>query len=265
MCIKYGALYMIINNIFSTSNIKFCCNKQEKSAKIRLKYQSDTFERTTNNVNKDYEKYKQLLDKIYNAKDSNGKIIYDSRINLAMYPDVSKKEEGVLIYAGVNDEHDEINRYLSGRPMQKLTPELAEDMVQVIDFSLKEIDKKYGKYNGIVYRQGIIPNNNQQYISTSTDPIIAATLYGGVFIQKNLDFAIIKTRNGHKINEFQRDMDSEYAENEEEILLPRTTKLKEIKEPNYELLNKKRQFVKILEQYAHRPINPSSVHIYEEI
>lgn len=55
MCIKYGALYMIINNIFSTSNIKFCCNKQEKSAKIQLKYQSDTFERTTNNVDKDYE------------------------------------------------------------------------------------------------------------------------------------------------------------------------------------------------------------------
>ena len=148
--------------------------------------------------------------------------------------------------------------------MKELDVEIAKDIVNVTDYALNKLDKKYGKYSGIVYRQGIVPENNKQYISTTTCPDIAATLYGGVCILNDLDFAIIKTKNGHKINEFQRHMESDYAEEEEEILIPRTSQFSEIESPQGKLLKEKNNFIKRLEKYAHKSINSSRIKVYEE-
>lgn len=256
---------MFINS-FTPKIISFGNNftKHKTEYKFANSYDSFTRNNCDNNEIKNDIEYNKTLEKIYSYKNKSGKLIYNYQQNIKDYPKVTKDEEGLLLYAGSSDIHDDINRYLSNRPMKELNGEIAKDIVNVTDYALNKLDKKYGKYSGIVYRQGIVPENNTQYISTSTCPDIAATLYGGVCILNDLDFAIIKTNNGHKINEFQRDMESEYAEDEEEILLPRTSKFNEIKHPQGELLKEKNNFIKILETYAHKTINPSRVKVYEE-
>lgn len=253
-------------NYFTLSKTSFTSNHRKQNAICKNTNSNDTFIKNNieqNSIKNDKE-YNQTLEKIYSYKNKLGKPIYNYQQNITDYPKATKDEEGLLLYAGSSDIHDDINRYLSNRPMKELDIEISKDIINVIDYALNKLDKKYGKYSGIVYRQGIIPENNKQYISTTTCPDIAATLYGGACILNNLDFAIIKTKNGHKINEFQRDMESDYAEEEEEILLPRTSEFREIKSPQGELLKEKNNFVKILEMYAHKSINSSKVKVYEE-
>lgn len=208
---------------------------------------------------------KNILNRVYLYKDYNKEPLFDIALNRQKYPKVKPNQEGLLLYAGYGDLSNDMNRFLSRREMYRMNPKQAEDVIRAFDYSLKKLDEEHGKYSGIVYRQGFFPQGQHQYISTTTDPVIAATMRGGICFNKNLEFAIIKAKNGHKINEFQRKMGSDYAEEEEEILLSRTAKFREITEPQGLYLNLKRNFHKLLETYAHQEISPSKIRIFEEI
>ena len=209
--------------------------------------------------------YKDILNKIRDYKGQDEKPIFNFQYNLADYPKIKKDQEGLLLYAGCGDLSDEMNRFLSKRELKKLTPVQAKEVISAFDYSLNKLDEKFGKYSGIVYRQGFFEPGSQQYISTTTDPVIAATLRGGICMNKNLEFSLLKVKNGHKINEFQRKMGSDYAEEEEEILISGTSKLREVKTPYGQLLTLKNNFKKTLEDYAHQEINPDKIRIFEEI
>ena len=209
--------------------------------------------------------YKNILNRIYNYKGYDNKPLFDIKYNKMRYPDINKEDEGLLFYAGYCDLSDDINRYLSKRELYKMTKAQAKDVVKVLDYSLNRLDEKYGKYSGIVYRQGFFPLGQHQFISTTKDPLIAAKLRGGLFINKDLDFSIIKTKNGHKITNFQREMGSNYAEEEDEILLSRKSKFKEIIDPQGEYLSLKKRFHKILEQHSLSKVDSDKIRIFEEI
>lgn len=213
---------------------------------------------------KSLQEYKTVLERIYNHKNSSGTIIYNAEINLKIYPKAKKEEEGLLIYAGVNDLSSDINKFLTNRPMKEMDESMAKDVVRVLDYSLEQLDKKYGTYNGIVYRQGFFEPNTGQYISTTTEPEIAASLRGGVMMNKNQDFYVIKTKKAHKINKFQKKMGSDYAEEEEEILIDRTAKLEEVKYPIGDLLIAKRELLKLLNEYSHQYFNEDKVKVFIE-
>lgn len=209
--------------------------------------------------------YVNILGKICDYKGIDGNPVFNFEYNLSKYPKIKKEQKGLLLYAGCGDLSDEMNRFLSKRELKKLTPTQAKDVISALDYSLNKLDEKFGKYSGIVYRQGFFQPNSKQYISTTTDPVIAATLRGGICMNKNLEFSLLKVKNGHKINEFQRKMGSDYAEDEEEILLSGTSKLREITKPYGQLLTLKNNFRKTLEDYAHQEINPDKIRIFEEI
>ncbi len=214
---------------------------------------------------KSKEEYIKVLDRVYNYKLSDGEPLFNLEYNKKMYPKIKKEVEGVLLYAGYGDLSNDINRYLSGRDMRNMMPYQANDVVRAVDYSLQCLDKKYGKYSGFVYRQGVFPVGEHQFISTTSDPIIAATLRGGICFDKNLDFSIINAKKGHKINSFQKSMGVEFGEEEEEILLSRTSDFKEITNPQGNLLFAKRKFLNILESYTHTKLNPDKVRVFEEV
>lgn len=208
---------------------------------------------------------KNILNRIYYYRDCNKNPLFDIALNRQKYPNVKPNEEGLLLYAGYDDLSNDMNRFLSRREMYRMNPKQAEDVVRVFDYSLKKLDEQYGKYSGFVYRQGFFPLGQHQYVSTTTDPVIAATLRGGIYLNKNLEFSIVKVKNGHKINEFQRKMGADYAEEEEEILMSRTARYREITDPQGQFLMLKNKFHKLLETYAHQKILPSKIRLFEEI
>lgn len=214
---------------------------------------------------KSLDEYIQTMNRIYNYKIAGEKPLFSKMENLSGYKKAKKEEEGLLLYAGDMDLSDDINRFLSGRNMTEMTSAQARNVVRALDYSLKKLDERYGRYSGIVYRQGFFPINQKQYISTTTDPVIAATLRGGIYYDKNMEFSIINLKNGHKIRDFQRRVGSDFAEEEEEILAPRTNSYREILNPTGQYYIKKRVFHKLLETYAHQEINPNRIRVFEEI
>lgn len=209
--------------------------------------------------------YVEVLDRIYNYRNSENQFIYNAQFNLTSYPNVSKEQEGILLYAGTSDLSGDINRFLSGRQMRDMTEPMAKDVVRVLDYSLKDLDKEFGRYSGLVYRQGFFPEKGEQFISSTSVPEIAATLRGGILSNSKMNFSIIKTKNGHRIDKFQAKMESDYAEEEEEILLSRKSKYKEILNPQGIYRMEKDKFIRMLELYGHCPIRNSQVRVFEEI
>ena len=258
---------------FSQSVVNY--NNYFKSEKPKVSVLAPSFTANPKGVCKDLTKvgaevlsdaeYKKLLDKVYSYTCKDGKPLYNAEYNLKNYPKIKKDQEGLLLYAGCSDISDDMNRFLSHRDMRRMAKEQAKDVIKVFDYSLKKLDDKFGKYSGFVFRQGVFPSGQHQYISTTTDPVIAATLRGGICTNKNMEFSLIKAKNGHKINEFQRKMGSDYAQEEEEILLSRKAKIREIKTPYGQFLTLKNKFKKLLETYAHQEINPDKIRVFEEV
>ncbi len=237
--------YLTEDSFLKSTTVTFCQKTENKPQIVPIKNEQE---------------YINTIEKIRSSK------VFDFTVNKDIYKSIPAEQEGLLLYAGYGDLSDDINRFLSGRPMKTINKSVAKDVVRAVDYSLKELDKEYGKYKGIVYRQGFFPINSGQYVSTTEDPVIAATLRGGIYFNKDLQYYIIKTNNGHRINEFQKDMGSDYADEEEEILIPRTSKLKEIEHPTGELLQEKKKFIRILEKYNHEPIyNDSIVKVLVEV
>lgn len=203
--------------------------------------------------------YKTLLAKLKNTLAHSGNHAYFTKNDLEEYGKVDLTEHGLIPYCGFDDCHLLINTYLSGR-LSKVerdiwkhqTPcdlDTIPEVIRLLEYSLKVLDKKHGHYSGIVYRQGIMSETPNQFISTSINPYIAAGLYDEWFhFTGNKKYSVIKVENGHKILEFQREAGVGFAKSEAEILLSFRNKYEKLSdnELSEELVNAKEFFARSL-------------------
>lgn len=248
---------LVINNINQST---FCGNKLNTAVSTAKLFGESNFNKTMSeldilsNLNSSLVKkirpidvpikteaeFDLLWDRILKAKTINGNSLWINEGSLKKYPKANKIQRGLLPYCGENDSSCLINMYLSGRiederiqkswkgllPADKMT---CIDIVRVLDYSLKNLDNEVGKYKGIVYRQGFMDKNTEQYWSTSKNPMIAGQIHGNwEYFNPRAGFSVIRTKNGHNIYEFQKKMGNNFAKTEEEILIPRKTKFVEI-------------------------------------
>lgn len=188
------------------------------------------------------------------------------------YPNLPDKYIGLIPYCGVNDYSSDINKYLSGRKIDFITrynPQALNKMCSILDYSLNELDKEYGKYNGTVYRIGFFEGDVPQYFSTSMEPkekqyINLLKIKQEMNKENNkplspdLVINIINVKDGHKIYDFQKEylkpneddriISNEDGDNidivndilnEQEILLPKSSTYKEIQDD--EKMNKAKE------------------------
>ncbi len=130
-----------------------------------------------------------------------------------------KVKDGVTLFRKESDEILENN-------LVNVNSEEAKDFIRCIDYSLKEIDKEFGRYEGLVYRNGRFSSDGGQYWSTSRKN----DLHMFDDIQ---EYHVIKTNTGHKISEFEQKYHNIHP-NEDEVLLPRGSKDREVTGSQYE-------------------------------
>lgn len=188
------------------------------------------------------EEYKKRLNEILNYTFSNGVKSSSTRyILMKGYENVEEDLKGLVPYCGEDDISSEINCWLSARSQDGiccLSDKKMANIVDVLDYSLKKCDEKFGKFKGTVYRNGYFnPNESKQYYSSSFSPLSAINFYSNSIPSEKRAFAIIRIKNGHNLYEFQKSAKSEEAENyadiEKEILIDRKSNFRLIKEENY--------------------------------
>ena len=188
-----------------------------------------------------FEEYENLLNKIleYNIPNS---VSYSTKfISTEGYEEIPIELLGLVSYCGCCDKSNEINRWLSGRPSTALTlsDEEMANVIRALDYSLEKLDERYGKYEGIVYRQGFFnPNTDNQFYSSSLSSKRANKYcFDTEDTGNDNDFSIIKVKNGHKICDFQKDTNSKistrFAKREEEILIDRNSEFRKIPKEEY--------------------------------
>ncbi len=144
----------------------------------------------------------------------------------------NKFEQGLMPYGGKDDISDVMNTYMrTGRIYNpRYTPDVVEDYIRVMEYALSEIDKVYGKYEGIVYRCGPVDSPARNFISTAREPdglnniITCPEDY-------HKPFYIIYAKNGHRMEEVQNKINGHFnIIGETEIILDPTTRFEEITE-----------------------------------
>lgn len=165
------------------------------------------------------EEYKTLMDRI-KASSFGEKIKKDLETD---YPNIDSIEEGLLSYCGNHaDIHNEINKYLSGRGKVENEP-LMQDIIRALDFSLKDLDKRAGKFEGMVFRQGVMKGGECQFWSTARKSSNAGNFNKAWNNPEGIldrEYSVIKTKSGHQLSHFQKNHKTKFVA-EEEILLPR--------------------------------------------
>ena len=234
--------------------------------------------------------YNRLIPDVYNIK----KHSFDINKNI-IYPNIPHKYLGLLPYCGYDDISLQINQYLSDRNIiggsEYFVNGNLNKSCSTLDYSLKELDNEFGKYNGVVYRVGYFSPNTPQFYSTSNKPLLdkyvtfleSSKLNDYKDKEESEKIHIIKSNNGHKIYEFQDKyckpktedynfVRSEYlAENE--ILLDRHSKYQKAEENNDLLEEKKKLAEKLLPMCKEKNIEGwqtledviSKIEIWEEI
>ena len=193
--------------------------------------------------------YSTLLNEIMGYKTTEN----TQYLTMTGYQDIDADLFGLVPYCGENDKSNHINMWLTGRQNKRrhlLEDDKMSKIVRVLDYSLKALDKKTGKYKGIVYRKGFFnPITDKQYYSSSTVPKGAILHSGNTLPAANNPYSIIKLKNGHNIYEFQKQTNSKisniYADSEREILIDRKSKFKLITPDQYSDNDKrlKKQFI----------------------
>ena len=190
---------------------------------------------------KSEDEYNEVIKRILAAKKPNGYDLVNKDALATYYSNISDKELGLLPYCGEQDVSANINLYLSGRlkdpviferwKAAMLPEDLTVDVIRALDYSLKNLDSEFGKYKGIVFRQGFMGENVGQFFSTSKNPSIVGQMNNGwLYFNPDRGYSVIRTSNGHNICEFQKKMGTEFANTEEEILIPRTGVFSRVKE-----------------------------------
>ena len=212
---------------------------------------------------KDDEEFKEVMGRVYNAKDLNGNVLWigkDYRDFHTDYTYATDIEMGLIPYCGINDNSEIINMYLSGRLDNKceLTNKRSRipkdinscvDVIRALDYSLDKLDNRYGTYKGLVYRRGFMAEDCEQYFSTTKDlDVISETYRDFTAFDPSVGYSVIRVKDGHKIYRFQEKMGSNFAENEKEVLLPRKAKFKKLtlEEMDEELLTARENMAKNL-------------------
>ena len=173
--------------------------------------------------------YLDVINRLADSKTLSGDLYWNLDENLKDYPNANICEYGLLPYVGHHDKSCDINRYLSGRlsvtdiinnpskhssDYKKIpTEQTLRNMVRALDYSLDKIDSEFGKYEGIVYRNGFMGMNEGQYFSTSKNPTLIDKMDfdSGEILG---EYSVIRTKSGHKIFDFQKKMDDTFAEEE---------------------------------------------------
>ena len=185
--------------------------------------------------------------------------------------DVPLELRGLLPYCG-NDISGDINHFLSvkkdiympmvesgtnifspdfiqGHRLIHVDSEKVKEVIKCLDYSMEQCNKRYGVYEGFVYRGGVFSPDAGMYYSTSARPV-SFNVTAQLPHPTKQQFHIIRTTKGTKIRDFQKEFNSASAWcSEEEILLPRDTKYEEIFQTS-EYAEEKLNFAKmILEKY----------------
>ena len=235
---------------------KIDLNSSMKKSDIFIECTPDMFESTTlrpdfgkiNTPIADEKEYKTLLAKLKHTITHNGNYAYFTENDMEKYGKVDLFEHGLIPYCGQDDCHSLINAYLGSR-LTKLEQEVWKlqmpydldtipDVIRLLEYSLNRLDNKYGKYKGIVYRNGYFnPLTDKQFYSTSTESINAVRHGNNYLPAEDNQYSIILLKNGHNINEFQKSADSfiarKYAETENEILIDRHSVFRLLPEYKY--------------------------------
>ncbi len=191
------------------------------------------------------EEYGGLINELFNPADSSddgSACFYD----LYEYKSADRDLLGLVPYCGSDDISDDINMWLSGR--NNLYPVTDDNsmikIIRLLDYSLKKLDEKFGRYEGIVYRKGFFnPVTDKQFYSSSSVPEYPICHEERIFPSETMPYSIIKVKNGHNVYEFQKYADNRFAsivgELEKEILIDRKSKFRIIPENKYSEEDKK--------------------------
>ena len=235
-----------------------------------------------------YREYCREFEKIefLSKRKNNYKVILDERTEFPIisvrenpdFPDeidrVHKGLRGLLPYCGNLDISHDINLYLKQKndiymPMVKagtdtdfidspefnqliyFDSETIKSFIKCLDFSIEQCNRRYGIHEGLVYRGGLFSADGGMYYSTSARPC-STNIAAQINDPSKHQFHIIKTKHGVKIHEFQNEFNNNAWFFEEEILLPRDTKYRELTDTS-EFEKEKLAFAeKILHQYKDR-------------
>ncbi len=240
-------------NIFYITGKK---NNEEKSYKINIKENPQDYSFAKNCTIPDPVSRTRLVSERYKLLKPLNKDEYTNLINkissddytknppyvyIGEYKDTPLEFMGLVPYCGDKDIHNEINCWLTGRfhkGIADVEDEKISNIVNALDYSLKRLDEKFGKYWGIVYRYGFFnPLTDKQYYSSSTSAYGALKFAIDAVPSKKHPYSIIKLKNGHSIYDFQKYANNKYskicADIEKEVLIDRKSKFRLIPEEEY--------------------------------
>ena len=194
----------------------------------------------------DKAEYDEIIKRILNSKTILGERFWSFKEDEAIYKNIKDEYIGLLPYCGCNDVSFYINGYLGNRldkcgvyiPSEKT----ACDFVRALDYSLKQLDKEFGTFSGFVFRGGYFTLKPGQFASASESPAIGAAFHG---YDPKTQYSIIKVKDAHKIHDFQKAMNSSYANEEKEILLDRNMKRRFVPKEEYSM-----EIIKLKEAFA---------------
>ena len=191
--------------------------------------------------------------------------------NIKNYHTCKDIEKGVIAYAGYDDIHIALNRYLSGRTLPDgFNKQMGEDFTKLVDYSLKKMDKTFPPYNGITYRFGFFDPKVKQYYSTSKSP--RTFPYGN----KDGQHTMFVSKRGHDIEAFQKAKNTSASRqrfiDEHEVLMDVSADYRELVDLTPELLEKRLEYAKTIlaerkERLTEENIQKiiSQIKVYEEI
>lgn len=155
----------------------------------------------------------------------------------------NKYETALMPYSGDEEIYYKINKVLRGEEItdKRYSNSMLEDIIRLMDYAFNEIDKLYGKFEGIVFRYGRVNEVSKNYVSAAHSPKGLLNFITGV----NRDgfareFNIINVKNGHKIEKIQP-----FYEEEKEIVIS-PTKFEKVINPPSQMLQAKEELLKAL-------------------
>ncbi len=159
---------------------------------------------------------------------------------LSWWNDGDKFEKGLRPYVGKEDISYRINDFLrTGKANNEKYPkDMLECIIRLMDYSLGKLDKKYGKYTGIVYRYGVTETVSKSFVSTTRKPeSFKWIIPDDDMRQFSQPFFIIYCNQGHRIDEMKKPKcDIGFDRFEENEILLDPTHFEIIKEPSSEML-----------------------------
>jgi len=178
------------------------------------------------------------------------------------YENVEDELKALALYCGLNDKSFLINSWLSGRKKDDMYKTLSDEEIanglRAFEYSLKELDKRFGTFEGTVYRRGFFnPITDWQYYSTSDKLPCANAFCHKKNAQEFKPFSIIRIKKGHRIFDFQKYANSTVSNNfdklEHEVLLDRNSRFRKLRPEEYTKQDIKDIKYVLKKQYGYKP------------